>query len=60
VGFNLQGILRMKTATELLEKLIKSQEEIVQIWQNSQTKYGKGNYDQAVNTLKYLQGYYNL
>ena len=50
----------MKTATELLEKLIKSQEQIIEIWQNSSTKYGKGNYDQAVNTLKYLQGYYNL
>jgi hypothetical protein len=48
------------TAIELLEKLIKSQEQIIEIWQNSSTKYGRGNYDQAVATLKYLQGYENF
>lgn len=50
----------MQSADELLIKLIKSQEEIIKIWQNSSTKYGRGNYDQAVATLKYLQGYENF
>jgi hypothetical protein len=50
----------MKTAHELLKDIIESQKQIVEIWSIFTGQYGKGNYDQAVNTLKFLQGYENL
>lgn len=45
------------SADELLIKLIKSQEEVVKIWEDYTTLYGKGNYNQALATLKFLKGY---
>ncbi len=41
-----------------LEALIESQKEIIEIWQNHRTEYAKGQYDQAVATLKFLQGFF--
>jgi len=48
----------MKFANELLEALIKSQEEIIEIWQHPKTEYQRGHYEQALATLKFLQGYH--
>lgn len=50
----------MKTANELLESLIESQKQIVEIWKDSNNKYGQGNYQQATSTLKFLEGYKNI
>jgi hypothetical protein len=47
----------MKNPQELLTNLIKSHEEVAEIWHTVKTPYAKGRYEQTLETINFLQRY---
>lgn len=49
----------MNTSTELLNNLIKSHQDVAEIWHTVETPYAKGRYEQTLETINFLERYQN-